>query len=228
MTDYHSTNGWSQQSGSFSPMDTSFQWDYAGVQSPKNMVSHYNDRAADFYATLDNSFDSMSSSGSDRSYRSTPERRTAPTTNSVVAQVKGSIPDKIEVSSELQPSFSRVTGLTTRQRRREQNRSSQRAYRERKERHQKELEGQIAQWQQKHQLLSRSYSQQTAEVARLKSQIEQLNSEISNLQSGLPTLCGSLCQSPQEFDLVPFFKADSLSPQSTPRMSHSTPSRRGS
>ncbi|ETI22529.1 hypothetical protein G647_06604 [Cladophialophora carrionii CBS 160.54] len=212
MTDYHSTNGWSQQSGGFSPMDTSFQWDYAGVQSPKNMVSHYNDllqRAADFYATLDNSFDSMSSSGSDRSYRSTPERRTPPTTSSVVAQVKSSIPDKIE-------------------RRREQNRSSQRAYRERKERHQKELEGQIAQWQQKHQLLSRSYSQQTEEVARLKSQIEQLNSEISNLQSGLPTLCGSLCQSPQEFDLVPFFKADSLSPQSTPRMSHSTPSRRGS
>ncbi|EXJ58510.1 hypothetical protein A1O7_05936 [Cladophialophora yegresii CBS 114405] len=211
MADYQSTNCWSQQPGGFSPMDTSFQWDYPGVQSPKNMVSHYNDllqRAADFYATLDNSFDSMSSSGSDRSYRSTPERRTPPTTSSVVAQVKSSIPDKIE-------------------RRREQNRSSQRAYRERKERHQKELEGQIAQWQQKHQLLSRSYSQQTEEVARLKSQIEQLNGEISNLQSGLPTLCGSLCQSPQEFDLVPFFKADSLSPPSTPRMSHSTPGRRG-
>ncbi len=100
-------------------MDTSFQqWDFAGAQSPKNMVSHYNDvsavplqwlslslihsqllqRAADFYATLDNSFDSMSSSGSDRSYRSTPERRESTTSNGVVAQVKSSIPDKIEVS----------------------------------------------------------------------------------------------------------------------------------
>ncbi|OAL33404.1 hypothetical protein AYO20_07260 [Fonsecaea nubica] len=212
MTDYRSANGWAQQSANFSPIDTSFQWDYAGVQSPRNMVSHYNDllqRAADFYATLDNSFDSMSSSGSDSSYRSTPERRVSPTSSSVVAQVKSSIPDKIE-------------------RRREQNRSSQRAYRERKERHQKELEEQITQWQQKHQMLSRSYSQQTEEVARLKAQIEQLNSEITQLQSGLPSLCGSLCQSPQEFDLVPFFNADALSPQSTPRLSHSMPSRRNS
>ncbi|OAP60715.1 hypothetical protein AYL99_05717 [Fonsecaea erecta] len=213
MTDYRSANGWGQQSANYSPIDSSFQWDYNNVQSPKNMVSHYNDllqRAADFYATLDNSFDSMSSSGSDSSYRSTPERRVSPTSNSsVVAQVKSSIPDKIE-------------------RRREQNRSSQRAYRERKERHQKELEEQITQWQQKHQLLSRSYSQQTEEVARLKAQIEQLNGEITQLQSGLPSLCGSLCQSPQEFDLVPFFNADALSPQSTPRLSHSFPSRRNS
>ncbi|KAH0844785.1 hypothetical protein FOPE_09915 [Fonsecaea pedrosoi] len=202
MTDYRSANGWAQQSANFSPIDTSFQWDYAGVQSPRNMVSHYNDllqRAADFYATLDNSFDSMSSSGSDSSYRSTPERRVSPTSSSVVAQVKSSIPDKIE-----------------------------RAYRERKERHQKELEEQITQWQQKHQMLSRSYSQQTEEVARLKAQIEQLNGEITQLQSGLPSLCGSLCQSPQEFDLVPFFNADALSPQSTPRLSHSMPSRRNS
>lgn len=209
MSNYQSSNSWAQQQGSFSPMDTSFQWDYPSAQSPKNMVSHYNDllqRAADFYATLDNSFDSISSSGSDRSYRSSPERRISMTSNSVVTQVKNSIPDKIE-------------------RRREQNRSSQRAYRERKERHQKELEGQISQWQQKHQMLSRSYSQQTEEVRRLKSQIEQLNGEISSLQSGLPTLCGSLCQSPQEFDLVPFFNP---SPQGTPRMSHATPSRRQS
>lgn len=58
-------------------------------------------RAADFYATLDNSFDSMSSSGSDSSYRSTPERRVSTTSSNVVAQVKSSIPDKIEVSQNL-------------------------------------------------------------------------------------------------------------------------------
>ena len=48
MTDYHSANSWNQQSAGFSPMDNSFQWDYAGVQSPKNMVSHYNDVSGPF------------------------------------------------------------------------------------------------------------------------------------------------------------------------------------
>ncbi|KEF52775.1 uncharacterized protein A1O9_11192 [Exophiala aquamarina CBS 119918] len=202
MTDFRH-NSWGNQQAAFSPMDPSFQWDYPAVQSPKNMLLQ---RAADFYASLDNSFESMSSSGSDRSYRASPDRRIS-STGSVVAQVKSSIPDKIE-------------------RRREQNRSSQRAYRERKERHQKELEEQITQWQHKHQLLSRSYSEQSDEVARLKAQIEQLNSEISNLHTGLPSLCGSLCQSPQEFDLVPFFNNDISSAQSTPRLSHAYPPRR--
>lgn len=89
------------------------------MQSPKAVVNHYNDvsllqnrllaghradnplqllqRAADFYATLDTSYDSMSASGSDTSYRSTPERRVSSAT-SILAQVKGSIPDKLEVS----------------------------------------------------------------------------------------------------------------------------------
>lgn len=172
----------------------------------------------------------MSSSGSDSSHRSTPERRVSSNSSNIVAQVKSSIPDKIEVSSilSLSPSFPNPANKMPEQRRREQNRSSQRAYRERKERHQKELEEQISQWQQKHQRLSRSYSQQTEEVSRLKSRIEQLNTEISQLQSGLPTLCGSLCQSPQEFDLVPFFNVDAPSPPSTPCMSQAIPARRGS
>ncbi|KAK5258056.1 hypothetical protein LTR67_006495 [Exophiala xenobiotica] len=210
MTDF-SINGWVQPTGAFSPVDPAFQWDFSSMQSPKVVVNHYNDllqRAADFYAHLETSYDSISASGSDTSYRSTPERRVSSATN-VLAQVRSSIPAKLE-------------------RRREQNRSSQRAYRERKERHQKELEEQIAQWQQKHQNLSRSYSQQTEEITRLKAQIEQLNGEISNLQVDIPTLCGSLCHSPQEFDLVPFFSTEALSPMTTPRPSHAVPSRRGS
>jgi predicted nucleic acid-binding Zn-ribbon protein len=103
------------------------------------------------------------------------------------------------------------------QRRREQNRSSQRAYRERKEKRQRELQQQIAEWQHNHKLLSRTFSQQTDEVKRLKREIEQLNGEISSLQTGLPSLCGSLSQSPTEFDLVPFFDVESLGPVS-PRM----------
>ncbi|EXJ86252.1 hypothetical protein A1O1_06622 [Capronia coronata CBS 617.96] len=209
MTDFTSVDGWLQRPDIFLPIDSTFQWDYAGAQSPKNMVNHYNDllqRAADLYATLDHSFDSISSSSSDASYTSSPAQRVS-SASTVVAQVKSSIPDKLE-------------------RRREQNRSSQRAYRERKERHQKELEGQIADWHQKHKQLSQSYSQQSKEVTRLKMQIEQLNDEISQLQSCSSTLCGSLCESPQEFDLVPFFESDDWSPATTPRPSHASPSRR--
>lgn len=77
------------------------------------------------------------------------------------------------------------------QRRREQNRSSQRAYRERKERHQRELEQQICDWRQKYDLLSQSYSQQNDEVRRLRSRIEHLTSEILTLPNGLLDMCGS-------------------------------------
>ncbi|EXJ77577.1 hypothetical protein A1O3_09804 [Capronia epimyces CBS 606.96] len=208
MTDLHSINGWSQQSVGFSPDDASFQWDFTRAPSPQNMVSHYNDllqRAADFYASLDHSLEGISSSNSDRSCPSSPQRRIS-STSTAVTQVANSIPDKIE-------------------RRREQNRSSQRAYRERKERRQKELEEQIAQWQQKHQLLCQSYSQQSKEVARLQAQIKQLNDEIFQLQSGLPALYGSLGQFPQEFDLVPFYVAPSASPEATPQPSPASPSR---
>lgn len=120
-----------------------------------------------------------------------------------MAEVKKSIPDKIEVNRKACLSYSSV--LTQAQRRREQNRSSQRAYRERKDRHQRELEQQISDWRQKHQQLFRSYSQQVEEVQRLKAQIEHLTSEISALQNGLPHLCGSLNSLPTEFDLVPFY-----------------------
>lgn len=52
-------------------------------------------RAADFYTTLDSSsYGSRSSSVSDQSYRSSPDLSG---TTSVIAQVKKSIPDKIEV-----------------------------------------------------------------------------------------------------------------------------------
>jgi hypothetical protein len=42
MTDFRH-NSWGNQQATFSPIDPSFQWDYSGVQSPKNMVNHYND-----------------------------------------------------------------------------------------------------------------------------------------------------------------------------------------
>ena len=102
--------------------------------------------------------------------------------------------------------------LTITQKKREQNRLSQRAFRGRKEQYRKRLEEQIAHWQQKLQLLTRSYSQKSEEVARLKAQIEQLNNVISQFL-GVVTVGGSLRPSQQEFDLVPLFDADALSPQ---------------
>jgi AP-1-like transcription factor len=145
---------------------------------------------------LDGGSDSMSMI-SPTSSRSSPERRMSSNYN-IVAQVQKSIPDKIE-------------------RRREQNRSSQRAYRERKDKHQKELEQQISDWRDKHQKLAQNYDQQTQEVQRLQQQIEQLSAEIGSLQNGLPTLSGIMEQSPTEFDLVPWFDHGSAAP--SPRSS---------
>jgi hypothetical protein len=121
MTDF-SINGWVQPTGAFSSVDPAFQWDFSTMQSPKVVVNHYNDvsllhnrllaarradnrlqllqRAADFHAHLETSYDSMSASGSDTSYRSTPERRVSSATN-VLAQVRSSIPAKLEVSHTL-------------------------------------------------------------------------------------------------------------------------------
>ena len=101
---------------------------------------------------------------------------------------------------------------TITQKRREQNRISQRAFRERQEQHRKRLEEQIAHWEQQLQLLTRSHSQQTEEVARLKAQIEQLNNVVSQFL-GVAPLGGSPHPSQQEFDLVPLFDADALGPQ---------------
>lgn len=120
-----------------------------------------------------------------------------------MTEVRGAIPDKVEVSDSL--FFFRLRYLTFWQRRREQNRQSQRAYRDRKEKHQRDLEGQIAVWKDKHEKLSKSYAVQTEEVSQLKAQIEDLNTQILSLQSGLPEMWGSLDISQQEFDLVPFY-----------------------
>lgn len=69
--------------------------------------------------------------------------------------------------------------LTTLQRRRAQNRASQRAFRERKEKHVKGLEHQLEELHEKHQDLLQSYSKQADEVSRLNGRIAQLSAELS-------------------------------------------------
>lgn len=69
------------------------------------------------------------------------------------------------------------------QRRRAQNRASQRAFRERKERHLKSVESQLHNLQGLHHDLLQSYNQQAEEVARLKQRIQELTSEIEKLRN---------------------------------------------
>lgn len=60
-------------------------------------------------------------------------------------------------------------------------------------------------WKEKHEKLSKSFAVQTEEVSQLKAQIDDLNTQILSLQSGLPEMWGSFDSSQQEFDLVPFY-----------------------
>lgn len=85
------------------------------------------------------------------------------------------------------------------ERRREQNRISQRAFRDRKDKLLKTLETEIAQWQAKHKRLCENYSSQSADVRRLNARIEELTSKIAALQTVLSA------RSPTAFDLVPVF-----------------------
>jgi len=87
-------------------------------------------------------------------------------------------------------------------RRRAQNRASQRAFRERKERHVKGLEHQLEDLHEKHQDLLQSYSRQADEVAKLNSRIQELNTEIETLRSS-SDLSFSEFLTPDKFDAVP-------------------------
>ncbi|OAL18675.1 hypothetical protein AYO20_11716 [Fonsecaea nubica] len=67
----------------------------------------------------------------------------------------------------------------TKMRRRAQNRASQRAFRERKEKHLRNLKATLEQLGQKHRRLLDSYSQQAETVTKLKSQIAHLRTQIA-------------------------------------------------
>lgn len=74
--------------------------------------------------------------------------------------------------------------LTPTQRRREQNRFAQRAYRERRDRHQFELEKALSELQSKYQGLCRSYSEQGDQVRQLKALIAELHVRKAALLQG--------------------------------------------
>jgi len=87
-------------------------------------------------------------------------------------------------------------------RRRAQNRASQRAFRERKERHVKGLEHQLEDLHSKHQDLVQSYTRKADEVSKLNARISELNSEIEALRTS-SDLSFSDFLTPNKFDAVP-------------------------
>ncbi|KAL1964124.1 hypothetical protein VTN77DRAFT_7212 [Rasamsonia byssochlamydoides] len=88
-------------------------------------------------------------------------------------------------------------------RRRAQNRASQHAFRERKERHLKNVESQLQNLQGLHHDLLQSYNQQAQEVSRLKERIQELMSEIEKLRNDNASDSQSF-DLPATFDMIPY------------------------
>jgi AP-1-like factor len=107
-------------------------------------------------------------------------RRTGSTTSS--KESKEAVPNMHLVRTRASQVPRHKTNISF-QRRRAQNRASQRAFRERKEKHVKGLEHQLEDLHEKHQDLLQSYTRQADEVTKLNHRIAELNSELQTLQS---------------------------------------------
>jgi chromosome segregation ATPase len=82
----------------------------------------------------------------------------------------------------LSPTNGHVTN-TPSQRRRAQNRASQRAFRERKEKHVQHLEHELEELENKHRTLEKSYTDLGSTHAQLKQEVKQLRSELDSVKS---------------------------------------------
>ena len=92
------------------------------------------------------------------------------------------------------------------QRRRAQNRASQRAFRERKEKHVQHLEHELEELETKHRDLSRSYSDLDRTHAQLKQEVKQLRSELESVKSSRE---GSVNENTQSNNFFDPFSSDS-------------------
>ncbi|KAM5455146.1 hypothetical protein MaudCBS49596_001786 [Microsporum audouinii] len=99
-------------------------------------------------------------------------------------------------------------------RRRAQNRASQRAFRERKEKHVKGLESQLQALHEQHQSLLQSYNSQANEIESLRKRVQELMKLPNNVQfsdSSTSPICNSSCSSsspgfttPNKFEMPTF------------------------
>ncbi|WEW56808.1 hypothetical protein PRK78_002263 [Emydomyces testavorans] len=87
-------------------------------------------------------------------------------------------------------------------RRREQNRASQRAFRERKERHVRALENQLQCLHEQHQDLLQSYTRQSEEVRNLNVKINELISELDTLKLATGMVFNDIGSRSMDFDMV--------------------------
>ncbi|RVX67539.1 hypothetical protein B0A52_08892 [Exophiala mesophila] len=94
-------------------------------------------------------------------------------------------------------------------RRRAQNRASQRAFRERKEKHVKGLEHQLEDLHEKHQDLLQSYTRQADEVTKLNNRIAELTSELGTLRSCQDQTFSEMLM-PEKFDKFDAFSAQDM------------------
>lgn len=84
--------------------------------------------------------------------------------------------------------------LTTPQRRRAQNRASQRAFRERKEKHVQHLEHELEELEKKHRDLAKSYTDLDSTHGKLKWEAKQLKAELESLKSSRESSIASMKQ----------------------------------
>ncbi len=92
------------------------------------------------------------------------------------------------------------TNFSRFQRRRAQNRASQRAFRERKEKHVQQLEHQLEDLESKHQTLANSYTALDTTHHHLKREVEQLRSQIASMKSSREGSILSEITTPDMFD----------------------------
>ena len=76
-----------------------------------------------------------------------------------------------------------TASLSVPQRRRAQNRASQRAFRDRKEKHMRELEQRLAELEGRHTDLSRSYESLQTEYSSVKQELDYLKNDNTRLES---------------------------------------------
>ena len=94
-------------------------------------------------------------------------------------------------------------------RRRAQNRASQRAFRERKEKHVQHLEAELSELESKHRSLAKSYTDLDSTHAHLKREVKQLQSELESVKSSREgSVNGNESSQPQSTNFFNPFTSD--------------------
>ncbi|KAK0515933.1 hypothetical protein JMJ35_001967 [Cladonia borealis] len=153
---------------------------------PELMPCAYDDASTDpspsppmMYSSLDNSYHSYSSSASFPQYVDSQPQ----IINSIefTDLTRPQMEDRRRRRSHTTQDKESISNM--RIRRRAQNRASQRAFRERKEKHVQHLEHELEELESKHRTLEKSYTDLDSTHAQLKQEVKQLRSELESVKS---------------------------------------------